>query len=76
MNAAVNESMKGQDLYVRLTDPTGKRDPVINAHRVWDRERFYTSQVKFYETPKKPEDKRLVSIATEAEYQASRKVKS
>ncbi|UZD96241.1 hypothetical protein LOY64_04335 [Pseudomonas corrugata] len=73
---AINEKMKGQDLYVRLTDPTGERQPVINAHRVWDRERFYTAQVKFYETPRNEVDKRLVSIATEAEYLASRKVKS
>ncbi|WP_336217285.1 hypothetical protein [Pseudomonas aeruginosa] len=29
--------MKSEDLYVRLTDPTGKRREVINHHRVWDR---------------------------------------
>ncbi|HWH86189.1 MAG TPA: hypothetical protein VNV36_05355 [Pseudomonas sp.] len=68
--------MQGSDLYLRLTDPNGKRAPVISHHRVWDRERFYTAQVKCYESPKNEADKRLISIATEAEYLASRKVKS
>ena len=72
----VNNKMLGRDLYLRLTDPTGERAPVINCHRVYDREKFYAAQVKFYETPKDPDDKRLVSIATEAEFLASRKVKS
>lgn len=76
MKPAMNPTMQGQDLYLRLTDPTGQRAPVINAHRVWDRKAFYSAQVKFYETPKNEADKRLVSIATEAEYQAFRKVKS
>jgi hypothetical protein len=74
MKTAINEKMKGQDLYVRLTDPTGRRKPVINAHRVWDRETFYMTQVKLHETPKDLQDKRLVSIATEADYLAARKV--
>lgn len=68
--------MKAQDMFIRLVDPTGKHDPVINAHRVWDRERFYEAQVKQHEDPKKKiEDRRLVSVATEAEYIESRKVK-
>lgn len=73
---AVNNKMLGRDLYLRLTDPTGKHEPVINCHRVYDREKFHAAQVKFYEHPKNEADKRLVSIATEAEYLASRKVKS
>lgn len=69
--------MKAQDMFIRLVDPTGKHGPVINAHRVWDRELFYESQVKLHEDPKKKiEDRRLVSVATEAEHQAFRKVKS
>lgn len=68
--------MKAQDMFIKLTDPTGNRAPVINTHRVWDRERFYESQVKLHEDPKKPiADRRLVSVATEAEYLAT-KVKS
>ena len=68
--------MKAQDMFIRLVDPTGKHDTVINHHRVWDRERFYTSQSKLHEDPKKKiEDRRFVSVATEAEYIESRKVK-
>jgi hypothetical protein len=68
--------MKAQDMFIRLVDPTGKHDPVINSHRVWDRDLFYTSQVKQHEDPKKKiEDRRLVSVATEAEYVESRKVR-
>lgn len=68
--------MKAQDMFIRLVDPTGKHDPVINAHRVWDRDRFYNAQCKQHEDPKKKiEDRRLVSIATEAEYIESRKVR-
>ncbi|WP_247842562.1 hypothetical protein [Pseudomonas sp. MWU12-3103b] len=67
--------MKAQDMFIRLVDPTGKHGTVINSHRVWDRERFYESQVKQHEDPKKKiEDRRLVSVATEAEYIESRKV--
>ncbi|MGP5352494.1 hypothetical protein [Pseudomonas helleri] len=67
--------MKAQDMYIRLTDPTGKHATVINHHRVWDRERFYTSQSKLHEDQAKPiEDRRLVSVATEAQYNESRKV--
>lgn len=67
--------MKAQDMFIRLVDPTGKHAPVINAHRVWDRDRFYSTQCKQHEDPKKKiEDRRLVSIATEAEYIESRKV--
>ena len=76
MTSAVNNKMMGRDLYLRLTDTTGKHEPIINCHRVYDREKFHAAQVKFYETPKNEADKRLVSIATEAEYLASRKVKS
>ncbi|WP_219096585.1 hypothetical protein [Pseudomonas sp. UMAB-40] len=68
--------MKAQDMFIRLVDPTGKHNPMINAHRVWDRELFYSSQVKQHEDPKKKiEDRRLVSVATEAEYNESRKVR-
>lgn len=70
----VNNKMLGRDLYLRLTDPTGKHAPVINCHRVWDREKFHAAQVKFYEHPKNEADKRLVSIATEAEYRAARSI--
>lgn len=74
--SAVNKKMMGRDLYLRLSDPTGKHEPVINCHRVYDREKFHAAQVTFYATLKNEADKRLVSIATEAQYQASRKVKS
>lgn len=44
-------AMKAQDMHIRLIDPTGKRQPVINQHRVWDRDRFYAAQVKLHEIP-------------------------
>lgn len=28
--------MDSRDIYIKLTDPTGKHKPVVNAHRVWD----------------------------------------
>lgn len=69
--------MKPQDMYIRLVDPTGKHGTLISAHRVWDRELFYQAQVKQHEDPKKKiEDRRLVSVATEAEYLEAKKVKS
>lgn len=74
--STVNNKMMGRDLYLRLTDPTGKQEPVINCHRVYDREKFHAAQVTFYATLKTEADRRNVSIATEAQYLASRKVKS
>jgi hypothetical protein len=66
--------MNATDIYIRLVDPTAKHDPVINHHRVWDRDRFYNAQCKLHENPKKEiADRRLVSLATEAEYSAARK---
>lgn len=62
--------MQSQDIYVRLTDPTGKRAPVINYHRVWDKQRFILAQKQIHEERAKGGDVRQVSIATEAEYVA------
>ena len=62
--------MQSQDIYVRLTDPTGKRAPVINYHRVWDKQRFVEAQRKIHEAQAKGDDIRQVSIATESEYLA------
>jgi len=67
--------MSATDIFIRLIDPTGKHATVINHHRVWDRDRFYNAQCKLHENPKKEiADRRLVSLATEAEYHESRKV--
>ncbi|HEK0057209.1 TPA: hypothetical protein SMO22_001412 [Pseudomonas aeruginosa] len=60
--------MKSEDLYVRLTDPAGKRREVINHHRVWDRGQFLEAQHKQHNKPDKPDEHRVVSVATEAEY--------
>ncbi len=62
--------MNHQDIYIRLIDPTGKRKPVINAHRVWDRQLFITAQKNMHEVKADPKDKLLVEVATEAEYRA------
>lgn len=67
--------MAATDMYIKLVDPTGRRPAEINHHRVWNRDRFYNAQVKIYENPAKPiEDRRLVSVATEADYNEFRKV--
>ena len=65
-------TMESRDIYIKLTDPTGKHKPVVNAHRVWDGARFIDSQHKQYERDAKPEDRRTVTEATRAEYQAGR----
>ena len=64
--------MKAADMHIRLIDPTGQYAPVIHHHRVWDTHKFYRSQVKLHENAPNPADRRLVSIATEAEYRAAR----
>ena len=64
--------MDSREIYIKLTDPTGKHKPVVNAHRVWDGARFIESQHKQYERDAKPEDRRTVTEATRAEYQAGR----
>lgn len=60
--------MQGQDLYIKLTDPAGKRKPVVNHHRVWDKKAFIESQHKLHEQPKNPVDALKVSVVSESEY--------
>jgi len=68
------ETIVARDLFVKLTDPTGKQKPVINQHRVWDAERFIAAQVAQHDGEKtKPEDVRLVTVSSAAEYAAARK---
>ncbi|CAB3911070.1 hypothetical protein LMG3410_04832 [Achromobacter aegrifaciens] len=59
-----------RDVFVRRTDPAGKRPAVITRHLVWDATLFLASQVKQYETEAKLEERQLISIATAAEYHA------
>lgn len=61
--------MTGSDLFLKLTDPTGKRAPVITHHRVWDGQKFMQTQRQMHEVKAEPNDHREVSQATEAEYQ-------
>ncbi|MCQ9423437.1 hypothetical protein NRB16_07875 [Pseudomonas sp. LJDD11] len=68
--------MAASDMYIKLVDPTGKHADVINHHRVWNRDRFYAAQCKIHENPAKPiEDRRLVSVVTEADYLAQQRKK-
>lgn len=60
-----------RDVFVRRSDPTGKHAPVITQHRAWDVGLFVASQVKQYDTDAKPDERRIVSIATAAEYRAA-----
>lgn len=69
------ETIVARDLFVKLTDPTGKQKPVINQHRVWDAERFMAAQVAQHDGEKtKPEEVRLVTMSSAEEYAAARGV--
>ena len=55
------ESIIARDLFVKLTDPTGAKKPVINQHRVWDAERFIAAQVAQHDGEKDRKSTRLNS---------------
>lgn len=59
-----------RDVFVRRTDPNGKRPPVITQHLAWDPAEFLASQVKQYDTDAKPEERQTISLATLAGYRA------
>lgn len=66
--------MTHRDLYVRLSDPSGKRKEVINNHVVWDADRFIAAQIEQHTGAKvKEQDRRIVSIATKEEYRVYKK---
>lgn len=67
-------TMIHKDVFIRLSDPSGKTKDVINQHRVWDVDRFFASQQEQHNGPKvKPNDRRVVSLATKADYNEHRK---
>ncbi len=67
------DHMSPRDVYIKLTDPTGRHDHVINHHRVWcGVEEFICSQRRKYTITANPDEIRLVSEATKAEYKAAR----
>ncbi|MHB0973919.1 MAG: hypothetical protein ACYC0P_06730 [Thiobacillus sp.] len=67
-------TMTHKDVYIRIAAPNGKAKDVINHHRVWDAERFFSAQQEQHNGPKvKTEDRRIVSLATKKEYDAQRK---
>lgn len=41
--------MNASDLYIKLTDPSGKHQPIISHHRVWDGKLFMAERRKQYE---------------------------
>ncbi len=66
--------MYAQDIFIRLTDPTGKHKPTVTQHRVWDRDRFVRSQQRQYgEGARSEEDRRTVTVVDRAAYTNSRK---
>lgn len=68
------ETMIARDLFVKLTDPTGAKKPVINQHRVWDAERFIAAQIAQHDGEKtKPQDVRLVTVSSAEEFAAARR---
>ncbi len=64
--------MESRDLFVKLTDPTGKNKPVVNHHRVWDVARFIESQHQQHDRDAKPDERRVVSESTQADYRRYR----
>jgi len=64
--------MNTQDLYLEYTDPSGSKLPVIQCHRVWDKERFLSSQCKAYMQDVKQEARRIVSVSTRDAYMATK----
>lgn len=67
-------TMTSQDVYIKLTDPTGRHADTISHHRVWDVDRFISTQVEMHSGKKaKPEDIRRVSAITRDEYLAYRR---
>ena len=60
--------MQAQDIYVKLVDPTGEKEPVVNYHRVWDKDRFLAAQKQHFEVRAEGADRREVSLTSEAEY--------
>ncbi len=69
----MSETMECRDIYIQLTDPTGKHKPVINSHRVWNAERFLNHMYAQYDGPEtKPEDRRKIGLSTREAYMASR----
>ncbi len=60
--------MESRDIYIKLTDPQGKKRPTINHHRVWDGAMFIAEQHKQHVTDAKPDETRIVTEATAAEY--------
>lgn len=64
----------GKDIYVRLSDPSGKNKEVVTQHRVWDAGRFLAAMQDQHNGPRvKPEDRRTVGMATKADYDEHRK---
>lgn len=64
--------MEARDFYLRITnDKTGASH--VTQHRVWDAERFMVSQQDQY-AKEKGDAKATVTVASEDEYKASRKV--
>jgi len=60
--------MHGQDLYIRVTDPSGTHKPVISQHRVWDADRFLASQQRNYAEARDPAERRIVTVASRTDY--------
>lgn len=57
-----------RDLYFRVTGAEGKTH--VEHARVWDADRFMAAQRERGIKQDKPEDRYIVTIATEAEYKA------
>lgn len=66
--------MEVRDIYIKRAPKSGK-PPVITEHRVWDADRFVTSQQEQARVgaKKDPEHAESVTVVTEREYKAQKK---
>lgn len=63
------ETLSPRDIYIELSDPAGKKTPVVNQHRVWDARRFIASQRTAYDGPDtQPDERRNVAVVERNDY--------
>ncbi|GAB4059265.1 hypothetical protein [Uliginosibacterium sediminicola] len=68
------DELSPHDIYIRLTDPSGKHPTVINEHRIWNSQRFLASLKEQYQGGQiKPGDLRVVEVVNREDYLATKR---
>jgi hypothetical protein len=60
--------MSNQDIYIKVSDPSGLHGAIVSHHRVWDRQRFLSAQIKAHSNADNEADRRTVTVASQREY--------